>query len=82
MYNMLNYIKLNKGEIWRPKTAPKGAKPKVLSGQAWVTSRGCPKDYILNEGESFPNCDEDWVVESLSQELTIELPPAYSPLLS
>lgn len=79
---MLNYIKLNKGEIWRPKAAPKGLKPKVLAGQAWVTSRGCLKDYILCAGENFPNCDDDWVVESLSQELTIELPPAYSPLLS
>ena len=70
---MLNYIKLNKGEIWRPQTA-KGPKPKVLSGQAWVTSRGCFKDYILCAGESFPQCNDDWVVESLSEELTIELP--------
>lgn len=76
MDNMLNYIKLNKGEIWHPKTATKASKPKVLSGQAWVTSRGCLKDYILCAGEIFPNCDDDWVVESLSEELTIELPLA------
>ena len=73
---MLNYIKLTKGETWKP-SRRSGPPPRVRDGQAWVTMRGCEKDFILAAGDELPQCGDSLVVESLSAELMIELDGAY-----
>ncbi|MBS1969298.1 MAG: DUF2917 domain-containing protein [Bdellovibrionales bacterium] len=68
---MIYQIKLQKGELWRPKELKRGSY-KVLSGMAWVTYTGVPDDYVVNLGETLPATHNGMVVEAL-EDLTLEV---------
>lgn len=68
---MIYHIKLQKGELWRPKELKRGSY-KVLSGMAWVTYTGVREDFVVNFGESLPANHYGMVVEAL-EDLTLEV---------
>lgn len=68
---MIYHIKLQKGELWRPKELKRGSY-KVLAGMAWVTYTGVREDYVVNFGESLPAHLQGMVVEAL-EDLTLEV---------
>lgn len=68
---MIYQIKLQKGELWRPKELKRGSY-KVLSGMAWVTYTGVREDFVVNHGESLPGTLNGMVVEAL-EDLTLEV---------
>jgi hypothetical protein len=70
---MIYQIKLQKGELWRPKELKRGSY-KVLSGMAWVTYKGMSEDYVVNHGEALPATYNGMVVEAL-EDLTLEFQP-------
>lgn len=68
---MIYHIKLQKGELWRPKELKAGSY-KVLSEMAWVTYTGVRDDYVVNHGERLPATRNGMVVEAL-EDLTLEI---------
>jgi len=69
--HMIYQIKLQKGELWRPKELKRGSY-KVLTGVAWVTYTGVADDYVVNHGELLPANQSGMVVEAL-EDLTLEI---------